>query len=74
MAPTCPNNGYSPVTILLNSRAVVSNYDPNSNHQSTRMVTDQWIVFADAGANTLQWIAGNLCTNYWIQSIAFRLD
>jgi len=67
---SCPGGGYAPVTISVNGLTVVSNYDPAENHGGTHgSVTDSWTINANAGSNTFEWIANNLCTNYWIQKI-----
>lgn len=66
----CPNNGYSPVTILLNGAPVVTDYDVAANHAGTHgYATDTWKFKALAGDNTLEWVAGSLCTHYWVQRI-----
>jgi hypothetical protein len=66
----CPGGGYAPVTISVNGLTVVSNYDPAENHGGTHgSVIDSWTINANAGSNTFEWIANNLCTNYWIQKI-----
>ena len=68
--PSCPGNGYSPVTIRVNSAPVATDYDPAANHGGTHgMVTDKWPIVAHAGQNTLQWSEGTGCTHYWIQRI-----
>jgi serine/threonine protein kinase/streptogramin lyase len=68
--PSCPGNGYSPVTIQVNSAPVTANYDPAANHGGTHgMVTDRWPIIAHAGQNTLHWSEGTGCTHYWIQRI-----
>jgi serine/threonine protein kinase len=73
MSPQCPGRGYSPVTIQLNSAAVVADYDPSADHQALHaMVTDNWPVIARRGLNTLQWSAGALCSHYWIQRIELK--
>lgn len=75
MSPGCPGRGYSPVTIQLNSEAVVTDYDPSADHQALHaMVTDNWPVIARGGLNTLQWTAGAICSDYWIQRIEFKPD
>jgi len=69
----CPGGGYSPVTIKLNGDNIVSCYDPAENHGGTHgFVTDTWLIPVTAGTNTLEWIACDLCTNYWIQGIEIR--
>ena len=66
----CPGGGYSPVTIKVRGNTVVADYDPAENHGGSHgMVTDTWNVALQAGNNSLQWIAGDLCTHYWIQRI-----
>jgi hypothetical protein len=69
--PGSRGDGYSPVTIKLNSHIVADHYDPASAHGgSHRMVTDRWPIVANAGQNELQWTAGQaISANYWIQSI-----
>jgi hypothetical protein len=74
MSPTCPNRGYSPVTIQVNSATIVGNYDPGSSHGASHgMVTDAWAFIGHAGQNTLEWTGSMLCTHYWIQRIQFDL-
>jgi hypothetical protein len=69
-APSCPGNGFSPITIQVNSLAVVENYDPAEHHNgSHEWVTDRWSIEARAGQNSLRWTTGSLCTHYWIQRI-----
>lgn len=66
----CPGGGYAPVTISVNGSTIVSNYDPAENHGGTHgSVTDSWTINANAGSNTFEWTANDLCTNYWIQKI-----
>jgi hypothetical protein len=75
MEPTCPGRGYSPITIQFDSESVVANYDPSTNHAARHdMVTDRWSVVGHSGQNTIRWIAGALCTHYWIRRIEFRLS
>ena len=61
----CPNNGYSPVTIKLNGEIIVSNFSPKSHS----MITDTWNItpFLKKGENQISWVAGDLCTHYWIK-------
>ena len=69
-ASTCPGGGYSPVDIYVNGTQIASNFDPaQQNGGSLAEVTNSWVVNALAGENTLQWIAGPLCSRYWIQGI-----
>jgi len=69
----CQGGGYSPVTISLNGIPIVSDYDPAENHGGSHgFVTDVWPISVNAGTNTLEWTANNLCTNYWIQGIEIR--
>jgi hypothetical protein len=51
------------VTILLNGTAVVT------NHASYWYENDTWIIGTQEGENTLEWVAGELCTHHWIQRI-----
>jgi uncharacterized OB-fold protein len=74
-APTCPGNGFSPITIALNSQNIVKNYDPAQSHNGSHdFVTDHWTLNLHEGQNLLAWTAGNLCTHYWIQRIEIRND
>jgi len=74
-APTCPGNGFSPVTIALNSQNIVENYDPAQSHNGSHdFVTDHWTLNLHEGQNLLAWTAGNLCTHYWIQRIEIKGD
>jgi hypothetical protein len=67
---SCPGGGYSPVTIQVNTATVAENYDPGANHSGSHgWVTDTWPINANAGQNTLRWVAGPLCTHYWIRRI-----
>ncbi len=66
---SCPNNGFAPITINLNGTAVVTNYDVAANHASYWYQDDTWLIDAQEGENTLVWVAGELCTHYWIQRI-----
>jgi hypothetical protein len=66
---SCLNNGYAPVSVIVNGTSVVSDYDVNANHNILWFTNDTWTVQANAGENTLQWVAGALCTHYWIQRI-----
>ncbi len=66
----CPNGGYSPVTIEIQSSAgnstVVRNYAPPARD----FTTDSWDVSGRIGERTVIRItAGDLCTHYWIQSL-----
>ena len=66
-APTCPGNGYSPITIALNSQDIVENYDPAQAHDGSHdFVMDRWTLNLHEGQNILTWTAGSLCTHYWI--------
>jgi hypothetical protein len=66
-APTCPGNGFSPITIGLNSQNIVENYDPAQAHNGSHdFVTDRWTLNLNEGQNLLNWTGGNLCTQYWI--------
>jgi len=68
--PSCPGNGYSPVTIQVNSVPIATGYDPAASHGGTHgMVTDRWPINAHAGQNTMQWTEGTGCTHYWIQRV-----
>lgn len=66
---SCPNGGYAPVNILINGANVATNYDPNAAHNFLWYTNDTWTIQASAGRNTLEWVAGPLCTHYWIQRI-----
>jgi hypothetical protein len=67
---SCPNQGYAPVTIQLNGTNVVSQYDVAAHHANSYWYeNDYWLVQAAAGLNTLEWMADDLCTHYWIQRV-----
>lgn len=69
----CPGNGYSPVTIKVNDVNVVSGYDPAENHDGTHgYVTDELEIPVQSGTNLIEITSGDLCTNYWIQSLEIR--
>jgi hypothetical protein len=64
----CSGHGYSPVSIYCNGLAVAKNYDPAASHGGVHAyVDDFWTINVQAGTNTLQWQAGQLCSQYWIQ-------
>lgn len=67
----CPNNGYSPVNIFINGVQIASDFDPAEQHGSYWYENDTWTVEAVEGENTLEWVAGPLCTHYWLQRIEF---
>lgn len=72
---SCRGKGYSPVTISINGRLVVSNYDVAENHGGSHgYETDQWNVgkMLKKGQNTIKWRAENLCSHYWIKW--FRIE
>jgi len=74
-APTCPGNGFSPITIALNSQDIVENYDPAQSHNGSHgFVTDHWILNLREGQNLLTWTAGSLCTQYWILRMEIKDD
>ncbi len=74
-APTCQGNGYSPITIALNSKPLVENYDPAQAHSGSHdFVTDRWTLNLHEGQNLLTWTAGNLCTQYWILRMEIQGD
>lgn len=69
-AAECPGDGYSPVSIFVNGVACVRDFDPALAHGGTHgFVEDIWTINVVEGQNTMQWVAGNLCTHYWIQRI-----
>lgn len=69
-ATNCPGNGYSPVTILVNGVPIVTNFDVGLAHGGSHgYETDSWTITAYEGDNTLEWIAGDQCTHYWLQRI-----
>ncbi len=69
--PNCPNNGYSPVDVIVNGDVVESCYDPAENHGGTHsFVTDQWEVgpYLQIGTNTIRvQLCGTACSHYWIR-------
>ncbi len=69
----CRGNGYSPVTITLNSATVAGDYDAAENHGGSHaMVTDRWVISTHAGKNVLRWTLGAGCTQYWIHRIELQ--
>ena len=69
----CPGGGYSPITILVNGKAVATDYDPAVNHEATHgWVTDVWTLNANSGMNSIQFTAGQQCTHYWIKNITIE--
>lgn len=67
---SCPGNGYSPVTVLLNGAPIVTDFDVGLAHGGSHgFETDTWTVAGQPGENTLEWVAGDFCTHYWIQRI-----
>lgn len=69
-AASCPGGGYSPVNIFVNGTQIASNFDPaQQNGGSLAEVTNTWTINAMAGENSFQWVAGPLCSRYWIQGI-----
>ena len=72
-AAHCPGGGYSPVTIRVNGRPVVSKYDPASSHGGSHgIVTDTWKFAGRKGSNTLEFVSVEQCTHYWIRGIEVR--
>lgn len=59
------NNGYSPITILLNGKTVISNYSP-INHGFTIEKFDL-TNFAKVGKNSLKIIANKIESHYWLK-------
>lgn len=71
----CPGGGYSPITIRVNDKAVVSDYDPAANHKATHgWVTDTWMINASTGTNSIRFISGKQCTHYWVKKIELELN
>ena len=69
-ASACPGGGYSPVNIFVNGTQIATNFDPaQQNGGSLSEATNSWVVNALAGENSFQWVAGALCSRYWIQGI-----
>lgn len=69
----CQGGGYSPVTIRVNGTTVANCWDPAANNGGTHgSAIDEWTINLNAGANTIEWTACNLCTHYWIRSIEIR--
>ena len=66
---TCPNNGYAPVSIFVNGTNLVADYDVAASHASYWFEEDAWTIQANQGENTLEWVAGSLCTHYWLQRV-----
>ncbi|MBP9901458.1 MAG: hypothetical protein IT579_07830 [Verrucomicrobia subdivision 3 bacterium] len=69
---SCPNNGYAPMNIYINGTNLVADYDVAANHASYWFENETWTIQANEGENTLEWVAGNLCTHYWIQRIELK--
>jgi hypothetical protein len=69
---SCPNNGYAPVNIIVNGTSLVTDYDVAANHASYWFEDDTWTIQANQGENTLEWVAGNLCTHYWLQRVELK--
>jgi hypothetical protein len=70
LSSSCSGQGYSPVSIFCNGVPVVTNYDPALNHGGVHtFVDDFWTINVQAGTNTLQWQANQLCSRYWIQML-----
>lgn len=66
----CQGGGYSPVTISANGSVVVADWDAAENNGGTHnYVVDTFAFPIEAGTNTFEWTAGDLCTHYWIHSI-----
>ncbi len=66
----CPGSGFSPITIKINEKVLVENFDPAEHHNYEHgYVTDRWNVgkYLRKGKNTITWIANELCTHYWLQ-------
>lgn len=62
-------DGYSPVTIKVNSQIVVQNFSP-ARPDPGPMPTDRWPILVQAGRNTLEWkLEASATTHYWIQEI-----
>lgn len=73
----CPNNGYSPVTISINGKVVVSTYDVAKHHGGSHGYETDWWKVADKlrkGSNTIKWEAENLCTHYWLKRFEIQLS
>lgn len=64
-AASCPDGGYSPVTISLNGHNVTVNHSPPSHG----MIEEQWQVgrYLKTGTNELRWDAGEFCSHYWLK-------
>jgi len=69
---SCPNNGYAPVTIMINGTSVVSEYDVAEHHNTYGYVNDTWVIPVMAGENGVEWIADSLCTHYWLQRVDLK--
>jgi len=68
-------NGYSPVTIRINSEAIAENFSPPpaEGHGGTDgLQLEEWIISLHRGENTLRWTFGQGTTQYWIQRIEVR--
>jgi hypothetical protein len=64
-AASCPDGGYSPVTISLNGHNVTVNHSPPSHG----MIEEEWQVgrYLKNGTNELRWDAGEFCSHYWLK-------
>jgi len=72
-ADNCPGGGYSPITVFANGKSIVSNYDVAEHHENKHgWVTDHWKVNLKKGSNTIEWVAGSICTHYWIKRIGIQ--
>jgi hypothetical protein len=66
----CPGGGYSPVSITVNGEPVVTNYDVAENFDGVHTwVTEDFPVYLWPGENHIEWVAGPLCSPYWIQNV-----
>ena len=65
LAESCPQDGYSPVSISINETPVVVDHSPPSHG----MITERWNVadLLKIGTNIIIWEAGELCSHYWIK-------
>lgn len=66
---SCPNNGYSPITVSVNGNAVAEHYAPADHNY----MVDRWIItpFTREGENAIVITAdSDQCTHYWVNRMS----
>jgi hypothetical protein len=67
---SCQGDGYAPVSIYANGVPIVTDFDVAVAHNGTHgYAEDTWKINVVEGLNTIRWVAGSLCTHYWLQRI-----